>query len=447
VDAPTVNLGYYPRDWQREVHRSLRRFSVLALHRRAGKTVLAVAELVDKAIKADRRPQAPPRYAYIAPFKNQAKTIAWAKLKLRVGPLIASGAVKIDAAELKVTFLHNDATITLFGADNADAIRGDYFDGVVMDEVAQMEPDVWHDIVRPMLADYLGWALFIGTPNGVNLFSELYQAAARGLAGWFARSYTVYETNALDPVEVETMRQSMAPQSFEREMLCSFDVPGVNQLVSTVDIIEAQRRHLRPEDYQFAPKIIGVDPARFGDDRSVIVKRQGLLVHPPIVLPGIDNSALVDRILDEKLRWGADAIFCDAGQGAGVIDWLRRLGHDCVEVWFNGKPSQPQYYDKRTEIWCEMAETIPMMSLPPDPKGDMKRDLTAPCYKFERDSKKRLESKDDVKKRILMSPDIGDALAVTWAQPVAVKTAKEKLYAAARVDVHAGVPEYDPFAR
>lgn len=446
MSSPTVvNLGYYPRNWQRQVHQRRRRFNVLALHRRAGKTVLAVAQLVDDALKAPPRSWAPPRFGYIAPFLKQAKNIAWSKLLQRIGPLILADQVTVNASELSVTFKHNGARIMLFGADNADAIRGDYFDGVVMDEVAQMDPDVWHDIVRPMLADYLGWALFIGTPNGVNLFSELYEKASRSAAeGWFASSYTVYETDALDPQEVEDMKRDMAPQSFAREMLCSFDVPGVNQLISTVDIIEAQRRILKPDDYKFAPKIIGVDPARFGDDRSVIIKRQGLFVHPPIVLAGIANDVLVDRIISEKQKWQADAIFCDAGQGAGVIDWLRRLGHECTEVWFNGKPTNPQYYDKRTEIWCEMAGAMPMLALPPDPKGTLKRDLAAPTYKFERDSKKRLEPKADTKKRILVSPDEGDALAVTFAQPVEVKTERERFMEQVG-GLQTVIPEYKPF--
>ena len=448
MSTPTVvNLGYYPRDWQRQVHQRFKRFNVLALHRRAGKTVLAVAQLVDRALKAPERPWAPPRFGYIAPFLKQAKTIAWSKLLQRIGPLIAADQVTVNASELSITFKHNGAKISLFGADNADAMRGDYMDGVVLDEVAQMDPEVWHDIVRPMLADYLGWALFIGTPNGVNLFSEMYDKARRSAAeGWYAATYTVYETNALDEAEVAEMRREMPPQSFERELLCSFDVPGVNQLISTVDIIEAQRRILKPDDYRFAPKIIGVDPARFGDDRSVIVKRQGLYVHPPIVLAGIANDILVDRIIEEKQKWGADAIFCDAGQGAGVIDWLRRLGHACTEVWFNGRPINPQYADKRTEIWSEMANAMPMLALPPDPKGTLKRDLAAPTYTFMGDSKKRLESKDDTKKRILVSPDEGDALAVTWAQPVEVKSEKQKIIESMDTGHSQAVPEYDPFS-
>lgn len=439
-----IALGYRPRAWQREVHLLLRRFNVLALHRRAGKTVLSVAELVDKALKHTRTAPGG-RYAYVAPFLKQAKNIAWSKLKERVAPLIEVGAAKISEADLSVTFAHNGARIMLFGADNADAIRGDYFDGVVIDEVAQIEPSVWFDIIRPMLADYKGWALFIGTPNGVNLFSELYRRAAAGNdPEFFARSYTVYETNALDPAEVESIRRDVSEETFAREMLCSFDVPGVAQLIAPVLVADAMKRHLRIDEYKHAPRIIGVDPARFGDDRSVIVGRQGLKVEEPIVLPKIDNAALVDHIIDYKLKWRADAIFVDAGQGSGVIDFLRRLGHPCVEVWFGGKALKAQYHDKRTEMWCEMAEAMPMLALPPH--EGLRLDLLGPTYEYNQSTgKKRLESKDSMKKRILMSPDIGDGLALTWAQPVEVKSERQQALEALSVSQHSAVPEYDPF--
>jgi hypothetical protein len=439
-----ISLGYDPRLWQRECHLALRRFSVLALHRRAGKTVLSIAELVDKALTLKRTvPEG--RFGYIAPFLKQAKNIAWAKLKQRVAPLVAAGACKVSESDLTVTFAHNGARITLFGADNADAIRGDYLDGVVMDEVAQMDPEVWYEIVRPMLADYHGWALFIGTPNGVNLFSELYRRAkAMGGPAWFAKSYTVYETNALDPAEVESMRSDMSPEAFERELLCSFDVPGASQLIAPRLVSDAMTRHLRPDEYKHAPRIIGVDPARFGDDRSVIIGRQGLKVEEPIILPGVDNATLVDRIIDYKHKFRADAIFVDAGQGAGVVDWLRRLGHECTEIWFGGKATDAHYHDKRTEIWCRMADAMPMLSLPPH--EGLRLDLVGPMYEYNATTgKKRLESKDKMKERILMSPDIGDALALTWAQPVEVKTQQQQALEALSVSQQGTVPEYDPF--
>jgi len=435
-----VDLRYYPRPWQQTVHRSLKRFNVLALHRRAGKTMLAVAELIDKTLKLEL-PHG--RYGYIAPFRNQAKNIAWTKFKQRLAPLSALDAVVLNESELTITFKHNGARIALFGADNADAMRGDYFDGVVMDEVAQMDPEVWDDIVRPMLADRLGWALFIGTPNGVNLFSEMFYGAAKDPDNWFAARYTVYETNALDPDEVAHLRANMNSKAFEREMMCSFEVAGDNQLISLGDVMAAQARQMIREDYVFAPKVIGVDPARFGNDRSVIAKRQGLKVEPSQSFQGIDNVKLGNLVIQEKMKWGADAIFCDAGQGAGVIDYIRHLGHEVVEVWFGGKPNSPEYKDKRTEMWVEMAMAIPMSSLPPG--HPMRQDLAAPTYSFDTAGRKVLESKDSLKARGIPSPDEGDALALTYAQPVAVKTERQRFFEAVDPTRKAGMKEYDPY--
>ena len=102
-----------------------------------------------------------------------AKAIAWSYLKHYTSPI---PYCKINEGELSI-ILPNRATIRIFGADNPDALRGLYFDGVVMDEVAQMKPEVWGEIIRPALADRKGWAVFIGTPKGINLFSQMYDLA------------------------------------------------------------------------------------------------------------------------------------------------------------------------------------------------------------------------------------------------------------------------------
>lgn len=442
----TVDLRYVPRPWQVECHRINKRFEVLALHRRAGKTKLAIAKLSDKALNF-ALPDG--KFYYIAPFLKQAKAIAWVMLKQHLAPLIELGIAEVFEGELSIRFVSNGATIRLYGADNPDAIRGVHLDGVVIDEVAQMDPSIWHDIVQPCLADRLGWALFIGTPKGVNLFSELYFGASRDPENWGVRRYTVYDTHALDPKEVARLRVSMSPTAFAREMLCDFAAQADDQLISMTDVETACARHLHPGEFNFAPRIMGVDPARFGNDRSVIVRRQGLLVLPPIVLHGIDNVALGNRVLAEKLAWQADAIFCDEGQGAGVIDYIRSLHHDIVGVHFGGKANKAIYHDKRSEMWCEMADWIAQAALPGtcEHAQDMKRDLAAPTYSFTPQGKRKLESKDELKARGIPSPDIGDALAITFAQPVAPR--KYDARAALRamgIAVTTGVSD-DPYSR
>src|SRR6201987_760824 len=104
------------------------------------------------------------RYGFIFPQRNQARDTAWRYLRRYAEPLLATPP---NESELRVDLV-NGSMIRLYGADNPDALRGPYLDGVVLDEFADMKPEVWHEVVRPMLADRRGWATFIGTPKGKN---------------------------------------------------------------------------------------------------------------------------------------------------------------------------------------------------------------------------------------------------------------------------------------
>ena len=413
---PPIRLSYFPRQWQKECHANRKRFTVLALHRRAGKTELAIMEILDKAMKFKLEMG---QFFYVAPFLKQAKAIAWSRLKQKVAPLVPHGGVVINESELSVTIVANNCLIRIFGGDNPDAMRGVRLDGVVIDEVAQIKPEVWQDIIQPALSDRLGWALFIGTPSGINLFSELY-FRADSYDDWHSAKYTVYDTYSLDADEVERLRRDMAETSFSREYLCDFTAAGDNQLMSLSDVEAGATRRVPNADILYAPKIMGVDPARFGDDRSVIFIRQGLSTLSPIVLRGIDNMALAQRVASEMIKHDTDAVFIDAGAGSGVIDRLRQLGHDVVEVAFAGKPTDGRYLNKRAEMWCELRDWLSSGGCIPNDQG-LKQDLASPTYFYNSAGKIQLESKDEIKKRGLPSPDIGDALALTFAFPVSPK--------------------------
>ena len=309
--------------------------------------------------------------------------------------------------------------IRIYGADNPDAMRGVRLDGVVIDEVADIKPATWAEVIQPALADRKGWALFIGTPHGVNLFSDLYNKSA-GKPDWYAARYTVYDTDALDRGEVERIRSTSDENTFKREMLCDFSASGEDQVISLLDAEDAAGRHLRVDQYSWAAKVLGVDPARYGGDRSVIFARQGLHAHTPLVFKGIDNMALADRVAAEIERFQPDAVFIDAGNGSGVIDRLRQLHYDVAEVHFAGTPSHQRYLNKRAEMWFEMRDWLRGGGAIPDIMG-LKQELSTPTYKFTVSDKIQLESKDDVKKRMptdIGSPDMADALALTFAYPV-----------------------------
>jgi hypothetical protein len=211
---------YAPRPHQSDLHRALKRFNVLVAHRRFGKTVFCINELIAKAAANTTKDA---RYGYVAPLLTQAKDVAWSYLKRFTAPI---PGIEVSETELWVQ-LPNGARIRLYGADNADRLRGLYFDGVVLDEYAQMSPRVWPEIVRPMLADREGWALFIGTPMGRNHFCALYEQAM-GEPDWLAKRFPASETGILKRSELDAARRTMSTQAFAQEFECSFaaGVPG-----------------------------------------------------------------------------------------------------------------------------------------------------------------------------------------------------------------------------
>lgn len=442
-----VRFGHPMRAWQRECADLARgrRFVVMALHRRAGKTELALKKLLNAAVK-NRLDL--PLYFYVAPQLKQAKTIAWARLKQMVEPLRQMGEVDVSESELSVCLKRNGAVVRIYGADNPDAMRGVRLDGAVLDEVAQMKPEVWGEIIRPALSDRAGWCWFIGTPKGINLFSVLF-FAADGKADWARARYTVHDTDALPPAEVAKLHAELDAQAWAREYLCDFAAAGDDQLLSLTDVEAAAHRAHPVAALAHAPRILGVDPARFGNDRSVIFPRQGLQGFEPIVLRGVDNMELAARVAAKIEAWQPDAVFVDAGAGAGVIDRLRQLGHDVVEVNFAGKAIDSRYANKRAEIWHELADWLRGGGTVPN-RNDLKLELATPTYSYDKSNRIVLESKDEIKKRLpdAGSPDLADALALTFAFPVAPRDPlADARRQARRADRQAGRDGYDPYAR
>ena len=438
-----ISLDYTPRTWQKECHLKKQRFSVYALHRRSGKTELAIMELIDKAIKTDRELG---MFVYVAPFLRQAKAIAWARLKQKLEPLRRQSVIEINEGELSVRFKHNGAIIRLFGGDNPDAMRGLRLDGIVMDEVAQLKNELWTDIVQPALSDRLGWSIFIGTPSGINLFSELYYKAIEE-DDWAAARYTVFDTDSLHPNEVTRLKRDMSETSFAREYLCDFSAQGDDQLIALADTEDAAKRVYQNDHVKLFPVILGIDPARFGDDRSVVFRRQGKQAFKPVVYRGIDNMELAARVANLIEEHSPDAVFCDAGAGSGVIDRLRQLSYDVIEVPFGGKAlKQQQYINRRSEMWWLMKEWIEEGGAIPNDIA-LKQELATPIYWYDNVGRRVLESKDQIKKRLqgAGSPDLADALALTFALPVAKKV-PEDIYIKRRKE-STGKTEYDPYSR
>ena len=219
VSAGKSEAIYAPRPWQWQIHDNVKRFNALVCHRRFGKTVLSLNELIERAIQCKKHN---PRYAYIAPLRNQAKNVAWDFLKDYSEPFRNSDP---NIAELWVE-LANNARITLFGADNPNAMRGMYLDGVVFDEYGDMDPTTWTQVIRPLLSDRKGWAIFIGTPKGQNGFYDLFESAKTD-PDWYAASFKASETGVIDESELAANRKAMTPEEYAQEFECSFEAPNV----------------------------------------------------------------------------------------------------------------------------------------------------------------------------------------------------------------------------
>jgi hypothetical protein len=222
VVAPVV-IDYTPRKQFIPYHARLQRFACLVCHRRAGKTVATVHDMQRRALSATIERG---RYAYIAPYLKQAKTVAWDYLTQACGPLRQYGC-EIHQSELRVDY-PNGAQIRLFGSDNMDAMRGIYLDGAVMDEVADFDPRVYPEVIRPALSDRQGWATFIGTPRGRNEFFLTYDRALKDPEHWFSMMLKASETGILPEEELRAAREDMSEDQYAQEYECSFDaaIPG-----------------------------------------------------------------------------------------------------------------------------------------------------------------------------------------------------------------------------
>jgi hypothetical protein len=198
---------------------------------------------------------------------------------------------------------------------------------------------------------------------------------------------------------------------------CDFTA-SVDDLFIPISLIdEATERELRDDEWKFSPLVISVDVARFGDDSSIITVRQGLKIREIARFGDMDLMTLADHVAKYIQNFKPDAVFVDVvGLGAGLVDRLRSLGYDVIEVGGASSPSDKRYYNKRAECWGNMRDWLKHGSIPRD--SGLRVDLASPKYTIKME-KILIESKDDMKKRGLKSPDAADSLAIGFSIAVA----------------------------
>ena len=260
-----VETGYKPRIPQKEIHKAIKkhRWTVAVCHRRMGKTVCAINQLIHSALQCDRKA---PQFAYIAPTYSQAKRIAWDYLKEYTRPL---GGVA-NVAELRVDFMGR--RISLYGADNPDALRGIYLDGAVIDEYGDVNPSLFTEVIRPALSDRLGWAMFIGTPKGANHFKELRDFADdTSNDNWVLKEFKASETKLIAEEELQDAKKAMGENKYEQEFEISFDAPIVGSYYGEIIKDLDSKNHIRELPTESATQKICAWDLGMSDSTSIWV--------------------------------------------------------------------------------------------------------------------------------------------------------------------------------
>lgn len=226
-------------------------------------------------------------------------------------------------------------------------------------------------------------------------------------------------------------------------ILGEFPESSINTLLSPTDIEKAMNRKVEHDDYAFAQKRLGIDVARFGSDASVIFPRQGLIAFKPVELRGAKSNEVAARVAAAKAKWNSEVEFVDGtgGYGSGVVDSLIQGGHSPFEIHFNGKATDPRYFNKRSEMWFKMAEWVKRGgSLPKH--NQLKKELSTVTYTFQ-NGKFYLEPKERMKEKLGYSPDYADALCLTFAmdeRPMSNTIEGHKLMLDVKVKT-----DFDPF--
>ena len=246
--------------WQKKVWADTTRFHVVAAGRRTGKSRLAAYRLIVEALQSQRG-----HVFYVAPTQGQARDIMWQTI-LEVGHPVISGS-HINNLQIK---LINGATISLKGADRPETMRGVSLKFLVLDEYADMKPEVWEQILRPALADLKGRAMFIGTPMGRNHFYELFQYGNKSEDDTFKSfHFTSFDNPLLDPKEIEAAKKSMFSFAFRQEFMASFEAAGG-------ELFKEQWIKFEEDEPDDGDYYIAIDLAGFEDEGAIGVKNKRL---------------------------------------------------------------------------------------------------------------------------------------------------------------------------
>lgn len=324
--------------------------------------------------------------------------------------------------QMKIDSTYYYAKAQLWSEEKPDAFAGAHnMNGIllVMDEASGIPAPIWKVsegfFTEPVLHRY-----HLAFSNPRRNTGEFFECFHRYRQFWKRRNIDSRTVEGTDKKVYNDIITKYGEDSDEArvEVKGQFPRQGDRQFISREIVQGACERELQID--QHAGLIMGVDPARYGDDSTVIRFRQGRDARtiPPIILKHADNMVVANKCAELINQYNPDAVCVDAGNGTGIIDRLREMRYKVHEVWFGSKSDDQEWGNKRTELWAKMREWLKGGCI--DNIPDLMDDLTGPEYKFLGTSDRLvLESKEEMKRRGFHSPDHGDALACTFAIQVA----------------------------
>lgn len=286
--------------------------------------------------------------------------------------------------------------------------------------------------------------------NPTQLSGPLYRACTTERPLWWVKEISgdPDDPNRAPRVSIDWAREQIAKYGRDNDFVLvnvfgQFPKGQSDAIMSLNDLTLASQRTLGNRDFEDEVKILGVDVARFGDDRTVVCLRQGRAVYQLKTFRGLDNMEVASQVAMLLNKHLPDACFIDqTGVGGGVIDRLRQLGFSVIGVDSAESAADPQYLNKRAEMWFRCAEWLheTKPALPDD--NELLSELSTPTHKFTASNKRQVEGKPEIKKRTGVSPDKADALVLTFAHPVAARGIRGAHHARASTQA---VAEYDPY--
>lgn len=328
-----VVIPYTPRGAFKQFHARKHRWATMVCHRRAGKTVACINDLIKAAVTCKK---VDGRFVYAAPFYAQAKDVAWNYLKRFCAPI---PGVAFNESELRVDFPHNGARIRLYGLDNYERMRGGYYDGVILDEYGDADPRAWSEVIRPALTDRQGWAVFIGTPKGSNHFYAKWKEAQDD-GDWFTLMLKASESGLIDADELDDARKGMTDDQFEQEFQCSFQAAVVGAYYGRE--MQAALTAGRIGNVPWEPAIAVHTAWDLGMSDSTAIWMFQIVGREIRVIDYTENSGVgldwyVNDLRSRPYTWGEhilphDAQVKELGTGKSRIETLHSLGMGSARV-------------------------------------------------------------------------------------------------------------------